>query len=83
MKYGKRVNMFDEEKKKEMLEDTYSEKRRKAFEEADKRAQIFIKKHWPKMTVDQVIRFLVDVQKITGPFPISKEVSAPPYDFRL
>ena len=75
--------MLDEEQKREMLEDASSKKRRKAFEEADKKAEEFIKKNRRLVTVDKVIDFLMHAQEITGPFPISKETPTPPHDFRL
>ena len=70
--------MLSEEEKKEILEDALSEKRRKAFEEADRRAEEFVRKYRPRLTVDGVIAFLMNAQKVTGPFPISREVPHPP-----
>ena len=42
--------------------------------ERDKKAKEFIQKYWASLTVDKVIEFLMNVQKVTGPFPISKDV---------
>jgi len=66
--------MLSEREKKEMLEDALSAKRRKGFEIADKRAEKICKKHLSSLTPDKVIRFLMDAQKVTGPFPVSKIV---------
>ena len=75
--------MLSEEEKREMLEDALSEKRRKAFEEADKRAEELAREYWPSLSVENVIEFLMNAQGIIGSFPISKEIPTPPYDFRL
>lgn len=68
--------MLSEREKKEMLEDALSAKRRKGFEAADKKAAKIYKKYLSSLTVDKVIKFLMDAQKVTGPFPISKIVPA-------
>ncbi len=66
--------MFSEREKKEMLEDALSAKRRKGFEAADKKAAKIYKKYLSSLTADRVIKFLMDTQKVTGPFPVSKTV---------
>ncbi len=75
--------MLSEQDKKEMLEDALSEDRRKAFEEADRRAEVFTKKYQASMTADKAIKFLMDTQELIGPFPISKIVSNSSQNFKL
>jgi len=75
--------MLSEKEKKEMLEDALSEERRKAFEKADKKAEEFIQKCQSLLAVDRVVKFLMDAQEVTGPFPVSKAVPSPPFNFRL
>lgn len=69
--------------KKEILADAFNEERNQAFAMADKLADKYEKEHWPTVTVDHVIKFLMDVQKITGHFPISREIPTAPFGFRL
>ena len=66
--------MLSEREKKEMLEDALSVKRRKGFEAADKKAAKIYKKYLSSLTADKVIKFLMDTQKVTGPFPVSKTI---------
>ena len=66
--------MLSEREKKEMLEDALSAKRRKGFETADKKAAKFYKRYQSSLTADRVIKFLMDTQRVTGPFPVSKIV---------
>jgi len=68
--------MLSEQEKKEMLEDAVSAKRRKGFETADKKAAKVYKRYLSSLTADKVIKFLMDTQKVTGPFPISKVIPA-------
>lgn len=75
--------MLSKQEKKEMLEDTLSKERREAFAKADKRAEPFVQKYLLSLTADKVIEFLMNAQKIRGPFPISKTVVTDPYNFRL
>ena len=75
--------MLSEREKKEMLEDALSRKRREGFEMADKKAELFIQKRLLSLTADKVIKFLMDTQKVTGPFPISKTVLTTTRNFRL
>lgn len=64
--------MLSEREKKEMLEDALSLKRREEFEIADEKAEVINRKHISYITADTVIKFLMDTQKVTGPFPVSK-----------
>jgi len=75
--------MLSNQEKKEMLKDALSRKRRMAFETADKKAQPFIQEQLSSLTVDRVIDFLMNVQKVTGPFPISKNAPDTTGDLRL
>lgn len=75
--------MLSEQEKKEMLQDALSKQRRMAFEAGEKKAKILVKKYLSSLTVDKVIKFLMDAQKITGPFPIPTTTPTPPYNFRL
>ena len=75
--------MLSEQEKKEMLEDALSVKRRKGFEAADKKAEKIYKKYLSSLTADKVIKFLMDTQKVTGPFPVSKAVPTGRRNFRL
>ena len=75
--------MLSEREKKEMLEDALSKRRRKGFEMADKKAEPFVRKHLLSLTVDKVIKFLANAQKVTGPFPVSKIVPDASCKFKL
>ena len=75
--------MLSEQEKKEMLEDALSKKRREAFEAADKKGEPFVRKYTSSLTVDKVISFLMNAQKVTGPFPISKTTHSTTRNFRL
>ena len=75
--------MLSEQEKKEMLEDALSKKRRKSFEIADKKAEMFTQKYLSSLTVDKVIGFLMNAQKVTGSFPVSKTVPLAPCNFKL
>ena len=77
------MNCIMAQEKKEMLEDALSKKRRKSFEAADKKARPFVQKYQSSLTADIVIKFLMDAQRVRGPFPISKTVPKDPSDFRL
>ena len=75
--------MLSEQEKKEMLEDAVSKKRQKAFEEADKRVEVFMRRHLTSITADKAIKFLMDTQEAIGPFPVSKEITTNSSNFRL
>jgi len=75
--------MFSEQEKKEILEDALSAKRRRGFEIADKKAEKFSKKHLLSLTADRIIKFLMDTQRVTGPFPVSKDIPVSLGNFRL
>ena len=75
--------MLSEQEKKEILEDSVSLERKKSFEIADEKASVFFQKYLASLTVDKVIKFLMDTQDVTGPFPISKTIPSAPFDFRL
>ena len=75
--------MLSEKEKKEMLEDANNPEIRKSFQQAERKQLEWIKKHYNSKSLDDYIVFLDSFQKVIGPFPISKEVPTPPYDFRL
>ena len=67
--------MLSEQDRKEMFEDAMSKERQRAFEEAAKRAEAIEQRYLMSLTPDKVIDFLMNVQEVTGSFPISKKVS--------
>lgn len=75
--------MFSKQEKKEMREDTLSKKSRRNFEMADKKGEALAKKYISDLTVDKVIKFLMDAQKTRGPFPISKTMSTTTRNLKL
>lgn len=75
--------MLSEKEKKEMLEDAYNPQIRNAFQEAERKYLDWLKNHPGYRSLDNYITFLNSIQKIFGPFPISKETPTPPYDFKL
>ncbi len=75
--------MLSEQEKKEILEDALSAKRRRGFEIVDKRAEKFSKRHLSSLTADKIIKFLMDTQGVTGPFPVSKDIPVSLGNFRL
>lgn len=75
--------MLDEQMKREIIADAFDESRNRAFAKADELAEAFINKHWQQMNVDQIIKFLMDVQKIVGPFPVSRKIPDTHFEFRL
>jgi DNA-binding FadR family transcriptional regulator len=75
--------MFDADIRKEILRDAMSKKRQKSFAESDRKAEVFIKKHWPKMNLDQVLEFLENAQKAIGHFPVSREITEIKFGTRL
>lgn len=75
--------MLSENEKKEISEDALSKSRQKSFEIADEKANAFFQKYPVSITVDRVIAFLMDVQDVAGPFPISKTIPTAPFNFKL
>ncbi len=59
--------MLSEQEKREMLQDARSKERRDSFRFAKDKI-----KEKP-LTLDEYIKFLNDIQKIFGPFPISRK----------
>lgn len=75
--------MLSDKEKKEILEDAKDPKIRRAFQKADKLQLDWLRRHPETRSLDNYIEFLDSLQEVLGPFPISKEVPPPPYDFRL
>lgn len=75
--------MLSEKEKREFLEDAYNPEIRRNFQEAEQKYLDWLRKHPGYRTLDNYITFLNSIQKIFGPFPISKESPTPPCDFRL
>lgn len=75
--------MLSEKEKKEMLDDAYNPRIRKAFQETERKYLDWLKKHPGYRSLDTYITFLNSIQKVFGPFPISKETPTLPFNFRL
>jgi len=75
--------MFDEDMKREILNDANNKERQKFFAEADSKAEAFIGNTWPRMNLDQILKFLSDAQLVRGHFSISKEISKVKFGFKL
>ncbi len=74
--------MLSRELKREMLEDAGSLRRKRSFFIGNKKAELFIKKHWGKPNIDDYLEFLNKTEKI-GSFILPSRKITKDKDFRL
>lgn len=75
--------MLSKKDKKEILDDAHNDKIRSQYLEGEKKRLELTRENLSNISLDNYFDFLDSAQELFTPFPISKDVPAPPYDFRL
>lgn len=75
--------MLSKEERKEILATAHNDKIRSQYREGEKKRLEWIRKNLSNISLDDYFDFLDSAQELFTPFPISRELPTPPYDFRL